>query len=92
MAVTLTIPAETFPLLQHAVERELHILEISIRNTERKLGMFETKFHMGSKQFYKRYLAGEMGDEQEVMLWAAEYEAFQHIDKEHRKLQKVLQT
>lgn len=92
MPVTLTIPSETLPLLRHAVERELNILKISIKNTEGRLKRFEKKYDMDSKQFYERFSAGEMGDDHETMLWAAEYEAFQHIKKELRKLRKVLQS
>ncbi len=34
---------------------------------------------------------GEMGDSQEIMLWATVYEALQRVKEEHQRLQKILQ-
>ena len=91
MAITLKIPSETIPILQNALERELGILKISMDNTEKKLKYLENRYNMDSKQFYERFDKGETGDSQEIMLWAAEYEAFQRVKEEHQRLQKILQ-
>ncbi len=91
MAITLKIPSETIPILQNALERELGILKISMDNTEKKLKYLENRYNMDSKQFYERFDKGETGDSQEIMLWAAEYEALQRVKEEHQRLQKILQ-
>ena len=90
MAITLKIPSETINVVQHALERELSILEMTINNTEKKLKTFEKNYKMDSKQFYKLFNNGEMGDSKEIMQWVAEYEALQAIKKEYQQLQKAL--
>jgi hypothetical protein len=90
MAVTLKIPSETAPIVQNALERELGILKMSMDNTEKKLKYLENRYKMDSKQFYERFDRGEMGDSQEIMLWAAEYEALQRVKEEYQRLQNVL--
>lgn len=48
----------------------------SLRERIRQLQRFEKKFGMSSVAFYQKYQAGKMGDDAEVMRWAAVYEAY----------------
>ena len=89
---TIEVPVSTIPLLHHALERERAILEISIENTEKKLQSFENRYKMSSKEFIVKFNQGEMGDDQDIMLWAAEYEALTHIKEQLDELSGLLST
>jgi len=41
-----------------------------------ELCRFEKKFGMSSIEFYRQFLAGKMGDEHDMMLWAMYYESY----------------
>ena len=41
-----------------------------------RLGGYEIKYGIESKEFFERYSAGEMGDDAEIMEWANDYRHF----------------
>lgn len=43
---------------------------ISQAALERVLRSYETKYHMNSKEFYKKYNRGELGDNEDFVKWA----------------------
>lgn len=49
---------------------------------------YERQYDMTSAAFYARYEAGEMGDSEDVVMWAGEYRLCQSIKRElEQKLQ-----
>lgn len=40
-----------------------------------ELDRLEKKYRMSSREFYERFTRGELGDSEELMRWAALYEA-----------------
>ena len=44
-----------------------------------ELKRFEEKFGMSTVEFYRQYLAGRMGDSQEVITWAGIYKLYTHL-------------
>ena len=69
-------------ILRNSLERELRIIEHSIERTIKKLKDFEEKYGMSSEEFYEKFEKGELGDSQEFMLWASEFEALKMLKKD----------
>lgn len=54
---------------------------------------YEHQYAMTSEAFYARFLTGEMGDSEDVVVWAGEYELYQSLKRElEQKLQLVPAT
>ena len=79
-------------ILRNSLERELRIIEHSIEKTIEKLRNFEKKYSMSSEEFYERFERGELGDSQEFMLWAAEYEALKVLEKDKEIVKRMLRS
>ncbi len=79
-------------ILRNSLERELRIIEHSIKRTKEKLKSFEEKYSMSSEEFYERFERGELGDSQEFMLWAAEYEALKVLKKDKEIVERMLRS
>jgi hypothetical protein len=45
---------------------------------------FEKKFGMSTLEFYRKFLAGQMGDDMDVIEWAGLFEAFMLLSQERR--------
>jgi len=44
---------------------------------------YEERYGMSTLEFYARYVAGQMGDSREVMLWAGAFDDYQALLREH---------
>lgn len=44
---------------------------------------YEEKYGISTLEFYARYVAGQMGDSREVMLWAGAFDDYQALLREH---------
>ncbi len=44
---------------------------------------YEEKYGMSTLDFYARYVAGQIGDSREVMLWAGAFDDYQALLREH---------
>jgi hypothetical protein len=67
-------PEEFRRILAEAMEKSNPIDELLELHQE--LCVLEGKYGMTSNEFYEKYQRGEMGDDAEVMHWAATYHAF----------------
>lgn len=63
-------------MILSALQREKKLLEWEIKKTQDKLEKSEKKYNLSSKIFYEKYQAGEMGDDESIMVWAGEYQFF----------------
>ena len=73
-------------LIQAALEHELRILQVGIEKTTQKLNQLEQQFGKESRQFYREYQAGNMGDDIEYIKWAGEYETLLQLQQDYREL------
>ncbi|WP_417913164.1 hypothetical protein [Candidatus Electronema sp. TJ] len=64
------------PLIQAALDHEIHILKIDLEKTIRQLRHFEEQFGKESRLFYEEFQDGILGDDMEYMKCAGEYETF----------------
>ena len=77
-------------VLETSLKRELLLLDKSIFETKKKLRDFEEKSRMRSEDFFEKFDKGLAGDEQDTMLWAAEYEALKLLERERAVIQRML--
>jgi hypothetical protein len=77
-------------VLETSLKRELFLLDKSIFKTKKKLKDFEEKNRMRSEDFFEKFDKGLAGDDQDTMLWAAEYESLKLLEKERTVIQRML--
>ena len=74
---TITLPLKNpqeLELITAAVKREKSRLEWEIDRIQKKLSIFEQKYKMASQDFIAKYKQGEIGDDEELMEWAGEWD------------------
>jgi hypothetical protein len=49
------------------------------RDLEARLGNYERQHQLSSEEFYRRFRAGELGDEMDFVEWSVFYEMYQAI-------------
>jgi len=77
-------------VLGRSLKREKLLLERSISKTKKKLKEFKERKGMRSKEFFEKFEKGLAGDDQDAMIWAAEYEALKLLEKEHIAIERML--
>jgi hypothetical protein len=80
---------ETLKLAQNALEREMMIIQASIKITQSQLHKFEREFALSSDDFYEKYQHGKLGDRPEIMRWAMEVQALRKLTSDYQKLEEV---
>jgi len=60
------------PLVQAALENELRLMEAGIRRTEKRLIQFETKYHLSTAEFIRKYENDEINETLEFAEWVGE--------------------
>ena len=90
--ITLKVPdvVTAIGVLETSLKRELFLLDKSIFKTKKKLRVFEEKNRMRSEDFFEKFDKGLAGDDQDTMLWAAEYESLKLLEKERTVIQRML--
>jgi hypothetical protein len=90
--IKLKVPdvATAIGMLESSLKRELLLLDKSIVETKKKLRDFEEKYKVRSKEFFEKFDKGLAGDDQDTMLWAAEYEALKLLEREHGIIERML--
>ncbi|MFQ6093009.1 MAG: hypothetical protein ACE5OR_10060 [bacterium] len=74
------------PLLNGAVKNELRVIDVGISKTQRNLKDFEKKFRTTSEEFYQQFQKGEMGDSEDFVRWAGEYETLKKLLQDRKLL------
>lgn len=77
-------------VLETSLKREKFLLDKSILDTKKKLRDFEEKYRLRSEEFFEKFDKGLAGDDQNTMLWAAEYEALKLLEKERNIIERML--
>ena len=79
-------------VLGQLLKRKKLLLDRSIFETTKKLRAFEEREGMGSKDFFEKFEKGLAGDDQDAMVWAAEYEALGFLEKERIVVERMLES
>ncbi|HLP49095.1 MAG TPA: hypothetical protein VK469_24345 [Candidatus Kapabacteria bacterium] len=59
---------------QDIIKNQINELKNEIHNIEIDLKEFEERYHLSSEDFYNRFTNGELGDDEDFMLWSGIYE------------------
>ncbi|HMV46592.1 MAG TPA: hypothetical protein PLD20_02555 [Blastocatellia bacterium] len=76
-----TSPKERREMLQ-GLRKKLDVQE-SLQSLIETMHRYEEVYGMSTLEFYARYVAGQMGDSREVMLWAGAFDDYQALLREH---------
>lgn len=76
-------------LVSSALENGLRIIKFGINKTLNQLKVFEKKFGTDSPEFYRKFNAGDMGDDFEYIKWAGEYETLQRLQQDYKDLMEI---
>ncbi len=92
--IKLEVPdvAAAIGVLEPLLKRKRLLLERSIFETTKKRSDFEERKGMSSKNFFKKFEEGLAGDDQDVMIWAAEYEVLGFLEKERIIIERMLES
>jgi hypothetical protein len=74
-------------LVEKFIEFHQNKLKREIASLKNELALFETKFQMESSLFYSKFEAGQLGDDEDFMVWSGVYEMYLESQS---KLEKLL--
>jgi len=73
--------AETLkPLVRAALEREVKLIEYSVKRTRDALQVFEQRFNMMTEEFERKYRSGEIEETMDTIDWWMETEALHYLE------------
>lgn len=76
--------------LSSAIERELKIMKAKLEGFEKEMQNFESKHRLSSKEFYKKFESGELGDDEDYFAWWSAIHAYESIQARMETLQELL--
>ena len=76
-------------LIKKIILREREIILNSIKTTEYTLRTFESEHDMKSATFMKKYLDGQMGDDENYMIWAAQIQSLRKLKSDLTNLSGI---
>ena len=79
-------------VLGQLLNRKKLLLDRSIFETTKKLRAFEEREGMSSKDFFEKFEKGLARDDQDAMVWSAEYEALGFLEKERIVVERMLES
>ena len=53
---------------------------------------YEQKYNMKSKEFYKKFMKGELEEKDEFIDWAGEYEIYQELTRRKKIIEEMLKN
>jgi len=77
------------PLVKAALENELRLLEVGVRQAERNLQRFEEKYHLSTREFFLRYQNDELEETLELAEWVGEYRLLERLKKKAEILKDI---
>lgn len=81
---------EDLELIISAIRREKELLEWEIKKIENKIKKYEQEYHMSSEEFNQKYSSGELGDAEDFMIWAGEYDFLQQFYSKKERLTDLI--
>jgi len=87
--VSTAIPIDLKPLLEAAIRSELHMLELSLDRTAKRLHTFETQYGLTSEEFMRRFEAGALDESLDYIEWAGEIKTYHPLQTQQRALQSA---
>ena len=69
-------------LVKSSLAMQRKALQAGLKRTIARLKAFEKDFGQTSQTFYQAYQQGAMGDDEQVMEWAGEWETYQELKQD----------
>lgn len=69
------------PILQTALQREIHLVEYAILRTQERLAEFEKKFGMSTSEFERRFHPGDLEETLDFIEWWGEVKTLRLLDE-----------
>lgn len=90
MPQEVTVTSETEialkPLLQAAIQTEVHMLELELNRTRRLLHGFEQEHGMTTAEFLRRRESGELGRSVSFIEWSIQIKAVKRLEAQRQAL------
>ena len=77
-------------LVSGALERERRVLQSAIEKTQQNLAVFEKKYSKSSAQFFEDYKHGTIGDSDNTIDWAGEYQIYLDLKNKIDSLEDIV--
>jgi len=77
------------PLIRAALGNEVRLLESGIRRTERRLGEYETKHKLSTREFIQRFETNEFDETLDLIEWVGEYRMLERLQEKRTVLQGI---
>nr|MDO8077873.1 hypothetical protein [Candidatus Freyarchaeota archaeon] len=74
-----------------ALTREQTLARNAVERTKKRLKEYEQRYGTKTEEFYARFKSGELGDTDDYIDWAGEYELLKHVEEEEREIARMLQ-
>lgn len=72
---------------QDIIKHKINELKNGIVNIKIDLQQFEEKYNLSTEDFYKKFINGELGDEEDFLVWSGIYEMQLRNKKELKELE-----
>lgn len=77
------------PLIEAALEHELRLLEVGIRQTEYRLRMFEEKYQKPTSDFIAEYEDDQVEETLDFIEWIGEYRLMERLREKTDALRSI---
>ena len=77
------------PLVEAALERELRLMEVGIRQTEHRLRVFEEKYQKPTSDFITEYEDDQFEETLEMVEWIGEYRLLERLREKTDALRSI---
>ena len=83
------ITCEALPILKSGIVLKEKLLSVKAENYLKRLKGFERKYKMKSKEFYKAFTAGKLGDDAEWFDWLFVYKAYSKTIRQKKIIEEL---
>jgi|GEM_PF-3485936 len=92
MKFVLEEKSNEYLVLKSAISRELAITNAQESKYREEIEKYERKYKMDSKEFLKKFDAGELGDNEDFFHWAVAIDALKHWADKKRASETILES
>jgi len=86
---TLTLEKTYLPILKSSLDTQQKLLHMKLQNYKKRLKEFEKKHKLPSNRFYKKFLQGQLGDDDYLIEWEFLYESYLKIKEQISKINSI---
>lgn len=83
------ISKEEIPIIKSGLEMKKKTLSFKLKQYKERLKKLEEKYGMSTREFIKKYNAGELGDEAYLLEWEYLAEAASLTKRELKEIEKI---